>query len=67
MQKKHLKRFFNGKSKFPRYKKKSDTDVKMYLPKNNKTDFPLERHRIKIPTLDFVRLKEFGYITQVAT
>ena len=57
-----FKRFFKGQSKFPRYKKKSDTNVKMYLPKNNKTDWTLERHKIKIPTLGFVRLKEFGYI-----
>lgn len=59
---KSFKRFFKGQSKFPRYKKKSDTSVKMYLPKNNRTDWTIERHRVKIPTLGFVRLKEFGYI-----
>lgn len=59
---KAFKKFFKGKSKFPRYKKKSDTDVKMYVPKNNKSDFPIERHRIKVPTLDFIRFKEYGYI-----
>lgn len=37
-------------------------NVGIYLPKNNKTDFTLERHRLKIPTLGFVRLKEYGYI-----
>lgn len=56
------KKFFKGEAKFPKYKKKSRTDVKMYLPKNNKGDWCLERHRVKIPTLGFVRLKEFGYI-----
>lgn len=57
-----FKRFFKNISKFPRYKKKSDNTVKMYLPKNNNTDWTIERHRVKIPTLGFVRLKEFGYI-----
>lgn len=59
---KGFKDFFKGIRKFPRYKKKSDTNVKMYLPKNNKTDWTIERHRVKIPTLGFVRLKEYGYI-----
>lgn len=57
-----FKRFFKKQSKFPKYKKKSDNSVKMYLPKNNNTDWTIERHRVKIPTLGFVRLKEFGYI-----
>lgn len=55
-------RFFNGKSKFPRFKKKNKSDVKLYFPKNNKTDWKIERHRLNIPTLKWVRLKEFGYI-----
>lgn len=59
---KAFKNFFKGKSKFPRFKKKNKTEVGVYLPKNNKTDFTLERHRIKIPSLGFVRLKEYGYI-----
>lgn len=59
---KAFKRFFNGESNFPRFKKKKNQDVKMYFPKNNKTDWTVERHRIKIPTLGFVQLKEKGYI-----
>ena len=55
-------RFFMHKSKFPRFKKKNKSDVKMYFVKNNKTDCLSERHRIKIPTLGWVRLKEKGYI-----
>ena len=55
-------RFFNRKSKFPRFKKKDKSDVKMYFVKNNKTDCLSERHRIKVPTLGWVRLKEKGYI-----
>ena len=58
---KAFKSFFKGLSKFPSFKKKKDT-VGIYFPKNNNTDFTLERHRIKVPTIGFVRFKEFGYI-----
>ena len=57
-----FKNFFKGLAKFPRFKKKKNEDVKAYFPKNNATDLTVERHRIKIPTLGWVRLKEFGYI-----
>ncbi len=59
---KAFKKFFNKKSKFPRFKKKSRQDVKMYLPKNSTYDWLTERHRIKIPTIGWVKLKEYGYI-----
>ncbi len=55
-------RFFNGTSKFPKFKKKNKQSVKLYFPKNNKTDWKIERHRINIPTLKWIQLKEFGYI-----
>jgi putative transposase len=56
------KRFFKGQSNFPKFKKKSKSDVKLYFPKNNKGDWKVERHRIMIPSLKNVRLKEYGYI-----
>ena len=56
------KRFFKGQSKFPKFKKKNKSDVKLYFPKNNKGDWKVERHRIMIPTLKNVRLKEYRYI-----
>lgn len=60
---KAFKRFFKGESKFPRFKKKKNQDVKIYFVKNDaKTIIPCERHRIKIPTLGWVKLKEFGYL-----
>jgi putative transposase len=59
---KAFKRFFKKESAFPRFKKKHKQDVKAYFPKNNKTDLTIQRHRIKIPTLEWIRLKEFGYI-----
>lgn len=57
-----FKRFFKGLSGFPNFKKKNKSDVKMYFVKNNKQDCACERHRVKIPTLGWVRLKEKGYI-----
>nr|DAQ36694.1 MAG TPA: endonuclease [Caudoviricetes sp.] len=55
-------RFFHHQSGFPRYKKKGRSDVKMYFVRNNPKDCFCERHRIKIPTLGWVRLKEKGYL-----
>ena len=55
-------RFFKHQSAFPNYKKKGKSDVKMYFVKNNPKDCFCERHRINIPTLGWVRIKEKGYI-----
>ncbi len=55
-------RFFKHQSAFPNFKKKEKSDVKMYFVKNNPKDCKCERHRINIPTLGWVRLKEKGYI-----
>lgn len=58
-----FKNFFKGKSHFPKFKKKNKSDVKMYFVKtDSKTTIRCERHRIKIPTLGWIRLKEKGYI-----
>ena len=54
-------RFFNHKSAFPKFKKKGKSDVKMYFVRNNPKDC-CERHRIKISSLGWVRIKEKGYI-----
>ncbi|MGU8764092.1 RNA-guided endonuclease InsQ/TnpB family protein [Clostridium perfringens] len=59
---KSFRDFFKKAKGFPRFKKKKNQDVKAYFPKNNKTDWTIERHRVKITTLGWVRLKEFGYI-----
>ena len=56
-------RFFNHKSAFPRFKKKGKSNVKMYFVKNNPKDCRCERHRINIPSLGWVRIKEKGYIS----
>ena len=55
-------RFFGHHSAFPNFKKKGRSDVKMYFVRNNPKDCACERHRINIPTLGWVKLKEKGYI-----
>lgn len=55
-------RFFKHQSNFPNFKKKGKSDVKMYFVKNSPKDCRCERHRLKIPTLGWVRIKEKGYI-----
>lgn len=55
-------RLFNHIGAFPNFKKKGKSDVKMYFVKNNQKDCRCERHRINIPSLGWVRIKEKGYI-----
>lgn len=61
-----FKKFFNGLAGFPQFKKKSNHDVKLYFPKNNKGDWAIWRHKLMVPTLKQVRLKEFGYLPVAA-
>ena len=63
---KAFKRFFKGLSAFPIFKKKGKNELSAYFLKNNKKDFEFYRHKIKIPTLKFVRVKEYGYIPKNA-
>lgn len=55
-------RFFKHQSGFPKFKKKGKSDVKMYFVKDHPKDCRCERHRLNIPTLGWVRIKEKGYI-----
>ena len=55
-------RFFKHQSAFPNFKKKGRSDVKMYFVKNNPKDCRCERHRMNIPSLGWVRIKEKGYV-----
>ena len=58
-----FRRFFKHQSGLPRFKKKGKNDPKMYFVKTDKKAvIRCERHRIKIPTIGWVRLKEKGYI-----
>lgn len=58
----HLRSFLNIRVVSPNFKKKGKSDVKMYFVKNNPKDCRCERHRLNIPTLGWVRIKEKGYI-----
>ena len=63
---KAFKNFFKGLSSFPVFKKKGKNELGAYFVKDNKKDFEFYRHKIKIPTLKFVRVKEYGYIPKNA-
>ena len=58
-------RFFKHQSAFPNFKKKGKPEVKMYFVKNNLKDCRCERHRINIPSLGWVRIKEKGYVPTI--
>ena len=57
-----FKKFFRGEAGFPKFKKRSRQTVSIYFPKNNKGDWTIDRHRLQIPTIGKVRLKEYGYL-----
>ncbi len=58
-----FRRFFDGKSGFPRFKRKGKSDPSMYFVRNGaKQPVVCERCRIKIPTLGWASLKEYGYL-----
>ena len=58
-----FRRFFKHQAGFPRFKKKGVNEPRMYFVKTDKKAvIRCERHRIKIPTIGWVRLKEKGYI-----
>ena len=60
-----FKRFFKGLSKYPNFKKKYKSDIKVYFVKVNQNNIiHCERHRIKLPILGWIKLKEKGYLPQ---
>lgn len=60
-----FKRFFKGQSKYPNFKKKHKSDVKVYFVKNSASQIiNFERRRIKLPILNWIKLKEKGYLPQ---
>ena len=58
--------FLKGKTGFPNFKRRNGRPVSMYLPRNNDSDLKIERNRGKIPTLGWVRFKEYGYAPRKA-
>ncbi|MBR1396425.1 MAG: transposase, partial [Selenomonadaceae bacterium] len=57
-----FKNFMQGKANRPKFKKKRQQKVKAYFPKNAKGDWTIWRHKIQIPTIGVVKLKEKGYL-----
>lgn len=58
-----FRKFFKHESKFPKFKKKNKNECGMYFVRSNaNTKIKCDRHRIKIPTFGWCKLKEFGYI-----
>ena len=55
-----FRRFFAGISHFPTFKKRANQDVKLYFPRNNRGDWKIWRHKLMVPTLKQVKLKEYG-------
>lgn len=56
---KAFKNFFNKGAGKPKFKNKNHNNSSFYFVKGS---CYVERHRIKIPTLGWVQLREFGYI-----
>ena len=57
-----FKNFMQGKANRPKFKKKREQKVKAYFPKNTKGDWTIWRHKVQIPTIGIVQLKEKGYL-----
>ena len=57
-----FKNYMQGKMNRPKFKKKRQQKVKAYFPKNTKGDWTIWRHKIQIPTIGKVKLKEKGYL-----
>ena len=57
-----FKNYMEGKTNRPRFKKKRQQKVKAYFPKNTKGDWIIWRHKLQVPTIGVIKLKEKGYL-----
>lgn len=57
-----FKNYMACKANRPKFKKKRQQKVKAYFPKNAKGDWTIWRHKVQIPTIGIVKLKEKGYL-----
>ena len=57
-----FKNFMQGKTNRPKFKKKRQQKVKAYFPKNTKGDWTIWRHKVQVPTIGVVQIKEKGYL-----
>jgi len=62
---KAYKKFFKTKKGYPKYKNRHNNNCNYYFVKTDeKAVIFCERHRIKIPCLGWVQLREYGYIPE---
>ncbi|MBR4904171.1 MAG: transposase [Selenomonadaceae bacterium] len=57
-----FKNYMSGKTNCPKFKKKRQQKVKAYFPKNTKGDWTIWRHKLQVPTIGIVKLKEKDYL-----
>jgi len=58
-----FKKFFKQKKGYPKYKNRHNNNCNYYFVKTDaKATIKCERHRIKVPCLGWVQLREYGYI-----
>lgn len=57
-----FKNYMAGEANRPQFKKKRQQKVKAYFPKNTKGDWTIWRHKLQVPTIRLVKLKEKGYL-----
>lgn len=57
-----FKNFMQGKTNCPKFKKKLQQKVKAYFPKNAKGDWTVWRHKVQVPTIGVVQIKEKSYL-----
>lgn len=58
-----FQKFFKGLNKFPKFKKKGKSNETFYFTRSSATQKILfKRHKVKIPCLNWIKLKEYGYI-----
>lgn len=56
-----FKKFFKKKANFPRFKSRKNPVTSFYLISSN-GPMNVDRHRIQLPSLGWMRLKEFGFV-----
>ena len=57
-----FKKFFLGEAGFPRLKNSDRNAVKLCLKSRKNDVWLVQRHKINVPTLGFIKLKEYGYL-----
>ena len=57
-----FKNYMSGKANRPKFKKKREQKVKAYFPKNAKGDWTIWRHKVQVPTIGIIKIKEKNYL-----